>query len=143
MMTVLAAMTLAAQPVPPTSPPTPPAPPQTIEYAEKVEVVRIRERGPDGEMVEREATPEEVANIRKQTADCPTRAFTAQTEIKSGDETRMTRVVLCAENDDPATYRKILNSAREAIGVNGQLTIAGKADLIAKIDAELETLDTQ
>ncbi|MCJ7421824.1 hypothetical protein [Sphingomicrobium astaxanthinifaciens] len=111
-----------------------------------------RSRGPDGvveeQVIEKEITKEVEGGPGDAPGDalrgepaCATRAFAAAVESVGEDGARRAhRVVLCASDDSAATYRTMLESARERLARTEQLSAASRVALLEQIEAELATL---
>ncbi|MCJ8190454.1 hypothetical protein [Sphingomicrobium aestuariivivum] len=141
LLTTLAAA-LALQPAPPPPPPTPKV--EAAEEGQKRVVRREVRRWVDenGEVMEEEVETE--VTVEEGTPECATRAFAADAETVGEDgEKRVSRIVLCADSDDPATYRTMLESAKEQIGKTDQLSAESREELLGAIDEEIASLDAE
>ena len=71
--------------------------------------------------------------------NCPTRSFVGEIVF---DETppRRSAVILCADSDDPDDYATMLRSAKREVAFTDRFTVASRAALMARIDAELAAL---
>lgn len=138
-------LSLGAQDMPaPPAPPAPPTPEVAADGAERHVHREVRRRVDEtGEVIEEEVVSSGVAPDHRAAleTDCPTRAFVAEVELVEDGGTRLNRVILCSNDDDPETYRTMLNSAKTQLSMADELTPESRARLLAQIDAEIAALD--
>lgn len=74
-------------------------------------------------------------------ADCSSRKFETRVEIEKDGQKRLTRMKLCAAaNSDDAAWARTLKDARTKIAAHPHISEESKANIVAKLDAEIAVL---
>ncbi|WP_265563908.1 hypothetical protein [Sphingomicrobium arenosum] len=150
--TMLLAIALQDVPAPPPPPPTPKYKSEASDAPTIVKREIRRELDAEGNVLEEEtevtlageglvAAP---SAIPEPGDECPTRAFVAEVLMDGANGgRRVNRVILCASDADPETYRTMLESAQRQITIADDLSAESRVALLAQVEAELATLDTE